>query len=120
MNTRREFIQHSTGTVAGTTLISGAALAQAAAQHAAAPSRAAVTKDWYDRPMRWMQLAFVEDDPGNYDPKLWLDFFKRCHADAACISAGGCVAFYPTKVPYHYRSKFLWDRDIFGEMVKGC
>ncbi len=20
---------------------------------------------WYDRPMRWAQLAFVEDDPGN-------------------------------------------------------
>jgi hypothetical protein len=23
---------------------------------------------WYDWPMRWAQVAFVEDDPGNYDP----------------------------------------------------
>ena len=23
--------------------------------------------EWYQRPMRWAQLAFVEDDPGNYD-----------------------------------------------------
>jgi hypothetical protein len=75
---------------------------------------------WYDRPMRWAQLAFVEDDPGNYDASFWLDYFRRIHADAACLSAGGCVAFYPTQVPLHYRSKWLGDRDCFGEMVKGC
>ena len=73
-----------------------------------------------DRPMRWAQLAFVEDDPGNYDPKFWLDYFQRIHADAACLSAGGCVAFYPTEIPYHYRSKFLKGSDPFGEMVAGC
>jgi hypothetical protein len=76
--------------------------------------------DWYDRPMRWAQLAFVEDDPGNYDPGFWLDYFRRIHADAACLSAGGCVAFYPTKVPFHYRSKWLGNRDCFGDLVKGC
>jgi len=30
------------------------------------------------------------------------------------------VAFYPTKVPLHYRSKFLGDGDTFGEMLAGC
>jgi hypothetical protein len=70
--------------------------------------------------MRWAQLAFVEDDPGNYDPKFWLDYFRRIHADAACLSAGGCVAFYPTQIPLHYRSKWLENTDPFGEMVKGC
>ena len=59
----------------------------------------AAQPSWYDRPMRWAQLAFVEDDPGRYDPGFWLDYFKRTHCDAACLSAGGCVAFYPTKVP---------------------
>jgi hypothetical protein len=75
---------------------------------------------WFDRPMRWVQLAFVEDDPGHYDPGFWLDYFKRIHADAVCLSAGGCVAFYPTKVPFHYRSKFLGNGDAFGEMLAGC
>jgi hypothetical protein len=75
---------------------------------------------WYDRPMRWAQLAFVEDDPGNYDQKFWLDYFRRIHADGACLSAGGCVAFYPTKIPLHYRSKWLGNRDSFGDLVKGC
>ena len=53
-------------------------------------------------------------------PQFWLDYFRRIHADAACLSAGGCVAFYPTKVPLHYRSKYLGDTDAFGEMVAGC
>jgi hypothetical protein len=75
---------------------------------------------WYSRPMRWAQLAFVEDDPGHYDPDFWLEYFRQIHADAACLSAGGCVAFYPTKLPLHYRSKWLGDSDPFGEMVKGC
>jgi hypothetical protein len=77
-------------------------------------------KGWFDRPMRWVQLAFVEDDPGRYNPGFWLDYFKRIHADAVCLSAGGCVAFYPTKVPLHYRSKFLGNGDSFGEMLAGC
>jgi hypothetical protein len=70
--------------------------------------------------MRWAQLAFVEDDPGRYDPVFWLDYFKRIHADGACLSAGGCVAFYPTRIPLHYRSKFLGGGDAFGEMLTGC
>ena len=78
------------------------------------------SSSWYNRPMRWAQLTLVEDDPGNYDPQFWLDYFKKTHSDAACLSAGGCVAFYPTKVPLHYRSKFLGDRDSFGELVTGC
>jgi hypothetical protein len=78
------------------------------------------TKGWYDRPMRWAQLAFVEDDPGNYDQAFWLDYFKRTHCDAACLSAGGAVAFYPTEIPLHYRSKWLGTRDTFGDLLKGC
>lgn len=70
--------------------------------------------------MRWFQLAFVEDDPGQYNPAFWLDYFRRIHADAVCLSAGGCVAFYPTKIPLHYRSKYLGNTDPFGEMSAGC
>ena len=52
---------------------------------------------WFDRPMRWAQLTLVENDPGRFDPDFWLSYFKRIHADAACLSAGGIVAYYPTK-----------------------
>lgn len=75
---------------------------------------------WYARPMRWAQLAFVEDDPGNYDLSFWLDYFRRIHADAACLSAGGAVAFYPTEIPLHYRSRWLGTMDAFGDIAAGC
>jgi len=58
---------------------------------------------WIDKPMRWAQLTLVEDDPVKYDAGFWLDYFARTHADAVCLSAGGCVAYYPTAVPFQDR-----------------
>jgi Hypothetical glycosyl hydrolase 6/Beta-galactosidase trimerisation domain len=70
--------------------------------------------------MRWAQLTLVEDDPGKFDLAFWLDYFKRTHSDAACLSAGGCVAYYPTQVPFHHRSAWLQNSDPFGALVTGC
>jgi len=75
---------------------------------------------WFDRPMRWAQLTLAENDPGHYDPKFWLDYFRRTHSDAACLSAGGCVAYYPTQIPLHHRSRWMGDADPFGELLAGC
>jgi hypothetical protein len=75
---------------------------------------------WYNRPMRWAQLTLVENDPGKFDPDFWLSYFKRIHADAACLSAGGIVAYYPTDIPLHHRSDWLGSTDPFGYLVKGC
>ncbi len=75
---------------------------------------------WFDRPMRWAQLTLAENDPGQFDPQFWLDYFKRVHADAACLSAGGCVAYYPTAIPLHHRSAWMADTDPFGYLVAGC
>jgi len=75
---------------------------------------------WFDKPMRWAQLTLVENDPGRFDPDFWLDYFKRIHADAATLSAGGIVAYYPTDVPLHHRSDWLGNSDPFGYLVKGC
>ena len=73
-----------------------------------------------DRATRWVQLALVEKDPATFDPDWWLDFFKRVHAGGACISAGGMCAFYPTEIPFHHRSQWLGDKDVFGYLVEGC
>src|SRR5690242_21678285 len=104
-STRREFL-------------AAAAIAPVAA--AATPADEPPATTWFDRPMRWAQLTLVEDDPVKYDLGFWLDYFRRTHSDAACLSAGGCVAYYPTRIPLHYRSKFLGSRDAFGELVAGC
>ena len=74
---------------------------------------------WADLAMRWMQVAFTEDNPIDCDPQFWFDLFKRCHANGVCLSAGGSIAFYPSKLPLEHRAKYLGDRDLFGEFVKG-
>ncbi len=102
MTSRRDFLS---------TVAAGSAMALAGAQD---------VPPWFDRPMRWAQLTLVEDDPGKYDLNFWLDYFRRTHSDAACLSAGGCVAYYPTQVPLHYRSAWLGDGDPFGDLVAGC
>jgi hypothetical protein len=69
--------------------------------------------------MRWAQLTLVENDPLTFSVPFWLDYFKRTHSDSVCLSGGGCVAYYPTEVPFHHRSACLGNRDVFGELVEG-
>ena len=75
---------------------------------------------WANNAMRWAQVAFTEEDPPRYDPNFWFDLFKKTHVEAVCLSAGGDIAFYPTKVPLHKRARDLGDRDMLGEMIKGA
>jgi hypothetical protein len=111
---RREFIQ------TGTFLATAASLGRFAPANSGEGMAMAERPGWFDKPMRWGQLTLVEDDPGKYEPGFWLDYFKDTHCDAVCLSAGGCLAFYPTKVPMHHRSAWLGDADPFGELVAGC
>jgi hypothetical protein len=115
--TRREFLQSTAA--AG----SGAALARVApgALWGQAPSALASVSvpAWASRPMRWFQLTLVENDPVHYDPAFWLDYFKRTRSEGVCLSGGGCVAYYPTEIPFHHRSAWLGNRDVLGELITG-
>jgi len=75
---------------------------------------------WFDKSMRWAQLAFVENDPGHCDPDFWLHYFDKIHADGVLLSAGGIVAFYPTDIPYHHRSAWLGHSDLVRYLVTEC
>jgi hypothetical protein len=116
--TRRDFLQIATG--AGAVASFGVGLEGNAALSRTLTSGADAPNGWFDRPMRWVQLTLVENDPGRFDPAFWLEYFKRLHADAATLSAGGIVAYYPTDVPLHHRSAWLGDTDPFGTLVTGC
>src|SRR5215467_11563870 len=111
---RREFVKLTTLT--GT----AAALGNFPVHRLGANEAPPPAPSWVDKPMRWAQLTLVEDDPGKFDPKFWLDYFKRTRSDAVCLSAGGCVAYYPTTIPLHHRSQWLGNMDPFGDLVAGC
>ena len=110
---RRDFIKTSTA-IGGATLFANT--------NAFSEPDALISMDasWFDRSMRWAQLAFVENDPKHYDPDFWLDYFKKIHADGVLLSAGGVVAFYPTEIPLHHRSHWLGNTDPLGYLVNGC
>jgi len=114
--TRREFLQSTT--------VAGAAAALSPVTASSLWSQSASTPveipAWASKPMRWAQLTLVEDDSAHFDLSFWLDYFKRTRSDAVCLSGGGCVAYYPTQIPFHHRSTWLGDRDVLGELVTGC
>ena len=97
-STRRDFLRVAGGATTyvahGTLpgLVATDDVASAGQATTAAPGE--LMAGWYDRPMRWVQLTLVKNDPGRFDPHFWLDYFKRLHADAATLSAGGIVASY--------------------------
>jgi hypothetical protein len=115
--TRREFLQSTTVTGAAAALVP-ATLGRSWGQ--ATPGVVEQVPAWASKPMRWAQLTLVEDDPAHFDLDFWLNYFKRTRSDGVCLSGGGCVAYYPTKVPFHHRSVWLGDRDVLGELISGC
>ncbi len=117
---RRGFLQ-ATGAGAFASLgASPATVSKSSLPSQAVVAPGASLEGWFDRPMRWVQLTLVENDPGRFDPQFWLDYFRRLHADAATLSAGGIVAYYPTAVPMHHRSAWLGQSDPFGTLLAGC
>jgi len=70
------------------------------------------------RANRWVQLTFAEDDPAHFDAEFWTKLMRDTRANAICISAGGYIAYYPTQIPFHYRSKYLGHTDPFGTLVE--
>jgi hypothetical protein len=115
---RRHFLKTTTAAGAAVALVQCTPRRLLAAD--APTSSPLPTPSWVDKPMRWAQLTLVEDDPGKFDPTFWLDYFKRTKSDAVCLSGGGCVAYYPTNIPFHHRSQWLGARDVLGELIAGC
>src|SRR5262249_51129763 len=114
---RRHFMK---SVVAAGATVSLAPIPFGVADTAAREPTSATSPSWVDKPMRWAQLTLVENDPANFNLSFWLDYFRRVSADAVCLSGGGCVAYYPTEIPFHHRSRWLSDRDVLGELITGC
>jgi hypothetical protein len=70
---------------------------------------------WQRRIRRLGQTNMTEHDPIVLDVEQWADYWASLKVDAVLISVTGILAFYPTKVPFHRKGKFLGDRDFFGD-----
>src|SRR6476620_12473931 len=63
------------------------------------------------------QSNMTEHDPAIMNIEEWADYWHSAEADIVFISVTGILAFYPSKVQFHRRGKFLNGRDFFGECV---
>ena len=74
---------------------------------------------WYDRPMRWAQLSFVEDDPGNYDLAFLARLLPEAFTPMPLARARRMRRLLPDRVPLHYRSKWLRTHGHFWGHCRG-
>src|ERR1700722_165012 len=75
---------------------------------------------WYSTVQRCGAVQFNERDPLRMDISWWIDYWTSLKVEALRLNAGGIMAFYPTKIPYHHRSQFLGDRDLFGDFTRAA
>ncbi|HXE10764.1 MAG TPA: hypothetical protein VN633_01505 [Bryobacteraceae bacterium] len=75
---------------------------------------------WMREPVRWVQTNLRETD-ANLDAGRLVQQLTDMRANVLLIGMGGIVAYYPTKVPFHYASPFLPPgRDIFGDVLRAA
>jgi hypothetical protein len=110
--TRRQFL--------GATAAGGAAVTAGARLPDASPASRAGDGPWHQRTYRWVQTNLNEQDPATYDPAVWTDYWRRVWAQGVIVNAGGIVAYYPTRYPWHHRALALEGRDLFGEIVRAA
>jgi len=103
---RREFL------VTSGAFISGAAFG--------APQARSSGGAWHEKLRRFAHSNFSEKDPLTFDVDEWIGYWASLKVDALLVNAGGMIAFYPTKIPLHYKSRFLGERDLFGEYVRAA
>lgn len=75
---------------------------------------------WYATMHRCGQTNFNERDPIELNIDWWVDYWLSLKLDALLLSAGGIMAFYPTKIPFQHRSQFLDGHDLFGDYTKAA
>ena len=103
--TRRDFIENSI-------FLAGAA-ASSPAPAVAAPD----PSQWWLQPMRLFHPNMRESELRGFDTARFTASCAATNADGVVVSAGGIVAFYPSKVPNHYVSPLLNGRDLLKEVT---
>jgi hypothetical protein len=107
---RRQFLVLSSAVIPGVLAVRPTALLG----ELVVPRPAQARLPWHQRLHRIGQVNFNERDPLELDVEAWANYWASLKVDAVLVSVTGILAFYPTQIPFHRRSQFLGDRDLFG------
>jgi len=116
-NSRRSFLKRS---AASALAIAGADILDLTRGNPAKAPQPAETVPWYRMVKRWGQTNITEKDPENYDVAWWRKHWKETYIQGVIINAGGIVAYYPSKVPFHRQAQYLGNRDLFGDLCRAA
>ncbi|MCE5227063.1 MAG: twin-arginine translocation signal domain-containing protein, partial [Porphyromonadaceae bacterium] len=118
-NSRRSFLKKAT---AATFTIAGSAIIPSTPSLSQSPisGKSEENIPWFRKITRWGQTNITEKDPIIYDIEWWRQHWKNTQVQGVIINAGGIVAYYPTKIPLHYKAQYLGDRDLFGDLCKAA
>ena len=67
---------------------------------------------WYQTTYRWCQTNLTEIDAEICDIEFWKQYWEENQIQGIIVNAGGIVAYYPSKYPLQYRSKYLKGGDL--------
>lgn len=114
MLNRRTFMK--TGAAAGTLACVTDPLHATLAIDANGPLASGEQPAWLKTLRRIGQTNITEHDPAALDVEAWADEWARMKVGVVYVSVTGIIAYYPTQVPFHRRSRYLAGKDFFGEL----
>ncbi len=74
---------------------------------------------WKRNNLRVIQTNLPDFTAESIEPKAFVDQLVAASANTLIINAGGIMAFYPTKLPYHYRNPYAAD-SMLGDVIDRC
>ena len=72
---------------------------------------------WWDGPHRVLLLNLREGDEPKVEAEALVAAAQEYRATAFCLSGGGIVAFYQTRITGHRLSEGLGGRDLLAEVI---
>ena len=99
-------------------LIEGGLFLVGAAASVAMPAGAAPDPaQWWLRPARLFHPNMREFELEGFDAGRFVESCAATNAGGVVVNAGGIVAFYPSRVPYHYVSPLLKGYDFLKDVT---
>ena len=74
---------------------------------------------WQQNNLRVMQVNLPAYEASTIDPDSLISDLRKFSANTLIINAGGIMAFYPTRLPYHYINPYMKEK-MLEQVIKKC
>jgi len=74
---------------------------------------------WKKNNLRVIQTNLPAYEAATLNPDSLLKDLEACSANTLLINAGGIMAFYPTKLDFHYTNPYM-KGNMLGDVIQRC